>query len=71
MGKVKDLVQKSCAGTSPQALVPKVISKYLIGLSYQLITPAKMVAVEVPNGLVIKSKRIIYTSNFQKQCSTL
>ena len=40
MGRVKVLVQASCRGTSPQKLMPKMLQKYSIGLSYALMSPA-------------------------------
>jgi hypothetical protein len=40
MGRIKTLVQASCRGTAPQKLMPKVLLKYSIGLSYALMSPA-------------------------------
>ena len=40
MGRVKVLVQASCRGTAPQKLMPKMLQKYSIGLSYALMPPA-------------------------------
>ena len=40
MGRVKTLVQASCRGTAPQKLMPKLLQKYSIGLSFYLMTPA-------------------------------
>ena len=39
MGRIKTLVQASCRGTAPQKLMPKMLLKYSIGLSYALMPP--------------------------------
>ena len=41
MAKVKGLVQASCHGSTPQRMVHKVMQKYSVGLSYQLLDANK------------------------------
>ena len=41
MGRIKVLVQGSCRGAAPQRLMSKVLTKYSVGLSYQLMTPTR------------------------------